>query len=191
MTVMLDRLQEDHRNFARLLDVLENQLAIFERGEQPDYDVLTAIAGYFTGFPDRCHHPKEDLILGRLRERYPAAADVIGDLAAEHHTIDTLASDFRDAVQNVLNEVEIARTEFGGILRHFIDEQRRHMKIEQDRFFPVALEVMTPDDWSELETMAGNERDALFDAEITDEFDALRTRILRWQAEDEASASKA
>jgi hemerythrin-like domain-containing protein len=189
MTALLEKLQDDHRNFALLLDVLERQLAIFERGERPDYDVLTAIANYFTGFPERSHHPREDLVFQRLRDRYPAAADAVGDLGGEHDTIGSLASDFHEAVQNVLHEVELPRAEFQATLRHFIDDQRRHMLMEKDRFFPVALEVLTKEDWAELETMANEERDALFDDGTSGDYDALRERIMQWQAEDEANAS--
>jgi hemerythrin-like domain-containing protein len=65
---ILRRLREEHRNIARVLKALEHQLAIFDHGEQPDYDVLVAAAEYFTGFPDRCHHPKEDLIFRNLKK---------------------------------------------------------------------------------------------------------------------------
>ncbi len=185
---MMQRLGQEHRNFLHLLDILERQLAVFERGERPDYDVVTAIADYFTGFPERCHHPMEDLILRRLRERYPAAADAVGDLDGEHESLGTLALDFRQAVRNVLDEAEMRRETFRDALRHFIDAQRAHMKMEQERFFPVVQEVLTPEDWAELETAMTDEEDPVFGGQAAAEFEDLRHKILQWQAEDDAAA---
>lgn len=186
MADMMQRLGEEHRNIARLLDILERQLAIFQRGERPDYDVLSAIADYFTGFPDRCHHPKEDLILRRLRDKYPAAAEAVGDLEGEHDRIGTLALDFRQAVHNVMDGMEMPRESFQAVLRHFIDDQHQHMQMEQERFFPIAQQHLTPEDWAELEAAASDEADPVFGSQVAAEFESLRKAIMGWQAEDDA-----
>ena len=183
MADVMQQLSEDHRNFARLLAILERQLAVFERSERPDYELLTAIAEYFTGFPDRCHHPKEDLILRRMREKDPVAADAVGDLEAEHDKIGELAKHFQEAVQNVLNEVEMPRSAFDAVLRHFIQDQRQHMLMENERFFPLAVKVLSDKDWTEIEMEAGNEQDPLFGDQSAQEFEALRQSILRWEAD--------
>ena len=69
MSKVMTRLREEHRSIAKILRALEHQLANFDATEQPDYDVLAAIAGYFLSFPDRCHHPKEDLVYRKMCER--------------------------------------------------------------------------------------------------------------------------
>ena len=183
MADVLQQLSEDHRNIARLLAILERQLIRFDRAERPDYELLMAIADYFTGFPDRCHHPKEDLILRRMREKDPVAADAVGDLEAEHEKIGELAQRFKEAVQNVLTEVEMPRSAFDAVLRHFIQDQRQHMLMENERFFPLALKILTDKDWTEIEMEADNEEDPLFGSEAAEEFESLRQSILRWEAE--------
>lgn len=184
MADVMQQLSEDHRNIARLLAILERQLAIFDRAERPDYELLMAIAEYFTGFPDRCHHPKEDLILRRMREKDPVAADAVGDLEAEHEKIGELARHFQEAVQNVLNEVEMPRSAFDSVLRHFIQDQRQHMLMENERFFPLALKILSDKDWTEIETEASKEQDPLFGSEAAQQFESLRQSILRWEAEN-------
>lgn len=183
---VLRQLHEEHRNIARLLAVLERELGLFDRTERPDYDVLTGIAAYFTGFPDRCHHPKENLVLEKLRERDPEAAALVGDLDAEHERIGALARHFREAVKNVLQEVEVSRSAFDEVIRHFIREQRRHMEMEERDFFPLAEKILAPGDWAELEARAGTEEDPLFGPKVAAEFEALRENILRWEREDQA-----
>ena len=40
MTNIIDSLHQDHANLAKLLDALERQLALFDEGETPDYDIV-------------------------------------------------------------------------------------------------------------------------------------------------------
>jgi hemerythrin-like domain-containing protein len=186
MPEALRRLQEEHRNIMRLLDALEQQLAVFDTAKQPDYDVLAAIADYFTGFPDRCHHPKEDLILQRLRGRDPAAAAKVDDLEAQHKRIGELAVHFKEAVQNVLDEVEVSREAFDAVARQFIAEQRRHLQMEEQYFFPVASAKLSADDWAEIDRTITQEEDPLFGRAVSREFADLRDSILEWESQDEA-----
>ncbi|GAB5469777.1 MAG: hemerythrin domain-containing protein [Rhodospirillales bacterium] len=188
MTDMMQRLGLEHRNMSRLLTVLEQQLTVFERGEHPDYDILQAAADYFTGFPDRCHHPKEDMILNHIRARDPAAAERVGDLEAEHRTLAKLANDFRTTVEQVLQEAELPRTVFADSLRGFIEAQRAHMQSERAGFFLIAEAVLTPDDWTALDAAASDEADPLFGGPEAAAYEALREQILSWQEEDETSA---
>lgn len=189
MSEVMNRLRQEHRNIIKLLDALEHQLAIFDTAETPDYDVLAGIGKYFTGFPDRCHHPKEDLIFRKLRERAPEAAEIVGDLEAEHERIGTLARHFREAIQNVLGEVEVSRDAFDTVARHFIRDQRRHLQMEEERFFPLAVEKLTPGDWAEIDARITDEDDPVFGSDAAAEFAALRNDLLQWEEEDEAEES--
>src|SRR6201981_263383 len=83
--MILERLSQEHRNIEKLLDILERELEVFDRGDRPDYDVIRAVISYFEVYPEVYHHPQEDLVFAKLRERDPAAAARVGDLAREHH----------------------------------------------------------------------------------------------------------
>ena len=186
MSDVMTRLHEEHRNIAKLLRALEHQLAVFDTSERPDYDVLSAIADYFVGFPDSCHHPKEDLVYRKMRERDPRLAERIVDLEAEHGKIAALARRFQTAVQNVLLEAEVSRSGFEDLAHHFVAEQRRHMQAEEEHFFPLALEILTAEDWREIDEQIAQEDDPLFGGRVAEEFAALRDDILKWESEDEA-----
>jgi hemerythrin-like domain-containing protein len=186
MSEVMTQLREEHRNIAKLLSALEHQLAIFDTAEQPDYDVLVAIAAYFVGFPDRCHHPKEDLIYRKMRERNPTLAQTMTDIEAEHAEISPLARQFWEAVQNVLQDAEISRSAFDEVARHFVRVQRRHMQMEEEHFFPLAHQILTPHDWAEIDERITREEDPVFGGKVPQVFAALRDDILKWEAEDEA-----
>ena len=69
MTYVIEVLRQEHRNIEKLLRVLERELSVFDRGERPDYEVVLAVIDYFTDYPDTCHHPKEDMIVAKLKAR--------------------------------------------------------------------------------------------------------------------------
>jgi hemerythrin-like domain-containing protein len=77
MTYMIEVLRQEHCNIESLLRVLEQELSVFERGDRPDYEVILAVISYLNDYPDSCHHPKENLIVDKLRVRDPLKAATI------------------------------------------------------------------------------------------------------------------
>src|SRR6516165_6053004 len=71
---IIEVLRQEHRNIERLLRVLERELGVFDRGDRPDYGVILAVIDYFKDYPDSCHHPKEDIIIEKLKTRDPVRA---------------------------------------------------------------------------------------------------------------------
>ena len=63
----LNRLHGAHADLARLLALLERQLALFTAGDAADCDVIGAILRDCLEYPDAVHHPKEDLIYTKER----------------------------------------------------------------------------------------------------------------------------
>jgi hypothetical protein len=58
--------------------------------------------------------------------------------------------------------------------------------IEDRDFFPAALRVLKPSDWTEIASASTNHEDPLFSEAAEETFDALRARILRMEQESEA-----
>ena len=79
MAEVLDRLEQEHTNMAKPVDVLEHRLAVFAEAGTVDYDLILRIVDYFLDYPDQVHHPKEDLVYRKLRERAPGGDGQRGD----------------------------------------------------------------------------------------------------------------
>jgi len=189
MHEILEALRQEHRNIASLLKTLEWQVAEFERGKEPDYDVIGATLDYFQDFPDLFHHPKEDLVYAKLSERDAATAARIGDLHRTHEELGVRAREFARGVQAVLDEEGPPRRTFAYRARRFIELQREHLDREEAEFFPVADKTLTAEDWAELKARMTSGEDPLFGDKVTAKYDRLRRMILAWQAEDEAGAA--
>ena len=90
MAEIIDSLREDHRNMHRLLDVLDSQIEVFRRGEEPDYELLTQTIDYCLNYPDHIHHPMEDEVYRHLSAKDPALKKQMGDLEAAHDDLSAL-----------------------------------------------------------------------------------------------------
>ncbi len=185
MTDILDAIHEDHTNMTKMLDALERQLAVFDAGETPDYDIVRGVVDYCLDYPDLYHHPKEDLVFERLKVRDPAAAAEIGDLPGEHEVLAALTRRLRDAVEAVLNDLEVPRGPFDETLREFLDAYRRHMALEESAFLPAARRALSAAELAEIDARPAPREDPLFGASGEERFAALRQDILNW-AEDAA-----
>jgi hemerythrin-like domain-containing protein len=183
MAAVMDALREDHRNIARLLDALEHQISIFEQGGDPDYDVVRGVAQYFVEYPDRCHHPKEDVVFAEVRAVRPDVAAEIGDLPAEHRLVHERADCLARLIEALLSETDVPRAAVVEAAREFIGAERRHMLFENDRVFPMIEKALGPTDWARIEGVLGFGSDPLFGGLVEQKFKSLSQRLIRWEAE--------
>ena len=184
--MIVERLSREHRNIEKLLAILERELEVFDRGDRPDYEVIRAVISYFEVYPEVYHHPQEDLVFAKLRERDPVAAAKVGDLAHEHHKGAERLRRVAQAVRYVLADGEVLRQNVDTIVRDFIAHERQHMMMEDRYFFPAALEALKPQDWTEIALAVTGHKDPLFSDVTEERFDGLRAHILRLEQEAEA-----
>jgi len=191
MSNIIQILLEEHRNIDKLLLVLEHELEVFDRSEEPDYEILQAVIQYFQDYPESCHHPKENMVFEKLKVRDPAAANRIGDVEAEHQVETKRLRRLVEAVEEILAGREFLRQTFHDVVRDFIEHQRQHMDKEERLLFPAAIQGLRPDDWAEIDARLNDRKDPLFNGAIETKFQALQRTILRWQWETETSRVKA
>jgi hemerythrin-like domain-containing protein len=174
MSEAIQTLRSEHKTMARMLNLLERQIALFEQADRPDYDLLQEIIDYFLTYPDLYHHPKESLILDALRRKSPESAAPVGDIDNEHAVISERLHNFAHAVVEVLMEAEVSRDAFLELARNFFDEQRRHMIMEEKVFFPAALKALSKEDWKKIDKKVSR-----FSDPLTSEEDQMRFGTLR------------
>lgn len=190
MSNIIQILLEEHRNIDKLLLVLERELDVFDRSEEPDYEIFQAVIQYFQDYPENCHHPKEDMVFEKLKARDAAAADRIGD-AEDDHRVETLRlRRLVEAVEDILAGREFLRQTFHDVVHEFIAHQRQHMDKEERLLFPAAIKGLRPEDWVDIDARLNDRKDPLFNGVIETKFQALQRTILRWEQETETSRVK-
>jgi hemerythrin-like domain-containing protein len=190
MSTIIEILLEEHRNIKKLLHVLEQELAVFDHSDQPDYEILRAITDYFQDYPEGYHHPKEDMVFEKLKMRDPAIAKSIGDVEAEHEVEAKRSRQFAEAVEDILAGREFLRKTFHDAVFGFIEHQRQHMDKEERLLFPAAIKALRPEDWVEIDARLGDRKDSSFDGVVEKKFHALQKTILQWERESQANRVK-
>lgn len=147
---LMETLRSEHRHMASVMELFRNQLDAIEQGQLVDTHVVYEIMDYLVRWPDRFHHPREDLIYGRVAELDGTAADNVDSLQREH---DAMAKQAR----GVLTDIERWRegnVDGNAVLtsgRAYIDRLFAHMNTEEKLVFPQIETVLTTTDWRELE----------------------------------------
>ncbi len=185
MTRIIETLREEHRNIEELLLVLEQELNVFDRNERPDYEIIQAVISYFQDYPDCCHHPKEDMIFEKLKARDPVAAGSVGDLEAEHQSESQRLRRVAHMIRSILADHEVLRQTFDDTMRDFIEQERKHMQMEERVLFPAAVSALQPEDWAGIEAMWSETKDSMFNVAIEERCQSLRERIVRWERENQ------
>jgi hemerythrin-like domain-containing protein len=185
MTYIIEVLRQEHRNIEKMLWVLERELSVFDRGERPDYEVVLAVIDYFKDYPESCHHPKEDMIFERLKERDAATAATIGNLEAEHQEGARRLRRVAETVEAVLNDQDFLRHTASDTMRDFIHHERQHMAMEERLLFPAALNALRPADWAEIALKLADRHDPLSPLSVEGRFNTLRRNILKLEEEAE------
>jgi hemerythrin-like domain-containing protein len=181
MSSIIQTLREEHRNIRQLLDLLNDQIEKIAMASDPNYDLLQAVANYFCDYPDRCHHPKEDVVFRQLQARHPVEARTVGDLAREHRDAYARVRRFRDNIEAIFRDEVMPRDTVVSAGHSFVDAERAHMKMEEDIFFPVAVSALNEEDWKIIDGNLTKMRDPLFGQLVEEEFRILRDFLLAWE----------
>ena len=174
---ILNRLHKEHADFTRLLDLLDQQLALFTDGQPADYDTINAILQYCQEYPDAVHHPKEDLVYGRLRDRNPELAAEVGDLEEEHRNLAEMTLSLAALIKSALEEEPVNREQVHNLTRDFISRYRRHIEREELHVFPAARLALSDQDWVDIDRQLVDRDDPLFGEVAADYFKTLRGDI--------------
>ena len=178
MSKILATLRDEHANMSRLLDVLDDQIAVFGRGDTPDYESIRSILDYMLEYSDRYHHPKEDLIYHRLRLRHPEAQSAIHDLSKEHEKLSEQTRRVDESMKSIAEGSELSREAVMGTAAGLTETLRRHLEIEEKTVFLDAERYLTDEDWAAIEVQAVEGDDPLFGPEAHEIYRRLKGRIM-------------
>ena len=84
---VIETLHRDHGNLVRLVRLLDGRISVLANPEIADVELVVNALEYLTHFPDVSHHPLEDRIVDRLRDKRVLPFGFAADLMAQHSTI--------------------------------------------------------------------------------------------------------
>ncbi|MPW18109.1 AraC family transcriptional regulator [Paraburkholderia sp. CNPSo 3157] len=177
MTDPLAAWHTEHLNFARLLDILEEQVAAFHMGETPNYALMGDILYYMRNFTDRVHHPREDVAYARLTELDPGVKLVVNRLLQEHRVLATAGDDLLTHVIEAGEDVVIPRAALEAATATYLVYYRHHLSTEERDVMPRAAQLLTEQDWAAVDAIVPVRPDPLFGSNVLERFETLRRQI--------------
>jgi len=167
----------EHADYSRLLDVLEEQVVTCHAGRDPDYSLMRDVVSYLRDFPDRFHHPREDVAFARLVKRNPGLQIPINRLLQEHRVIAAAGEELLKLLNEAVDGVPIARETLEAAADVFLVYYRHHLAKEERDILPLAAKLLTPDDWRIVAGAVSPTLDPLFGARFDERYRKLRERI--------------
>lgn len=177
MSRVLQQLHRDHANMAKLLDLLDAQVKLFDEDGGPDYDLVMDIMDYTSNYPDRCHHPMEDLVFRRLMKRDPGSRELVEELLRDHQALAQRTKQFAEVLARIVLDAEMPREQIAHLAREYVEVNRLHMRKEEERALPRAADVLREEDWSAVENAISGE-DPLFGKQVQEQYLALHRAIV-------------
>jgi hemerythrin-like domain-containing protein len=158
----LSTLREEHRYFESLIEIAREQQELLASGGEADFKILEELLQYLTEYPEDYHHPREDILFARLREIDPESGVMLDSLLSGHEEIHNASSHLYYTVMRANSGENIRRKRLADSLDRFVQGYEKHIHDEDEIIFARALEVMTDQDWADVEGGMEHIEDPLF-----------------------------
>ena len=167
----------EHAYFKRLLDLLHDQVAVFESGRRPNYELMEDIISYLRSYSDRFHHPREDVAFARLELRCPDLALVLARLRQEHRVIANAGEKLLGQLEAILEDAILPRSEVEAAAATYLVYYATHIEREEREVLPRAALVLTKEDWDAVNDAVPEGSDPLFGADPAQHYRDLRRQM--------------
>jgi hemerythrin-like domain-containing protein len=177
MSDVLARWDAEHAQFAQLLDVLDEQVAQFQRGEAPVFGLMLDIVSYLREYADQVHHPREDAAFARLVVHDPKLRLPINRLLQEHRAIAAAGDEFVAHLNEVIVGNVLMRTTVEAAAAQYLTYYRHHLATEGREILPRAANLLGPADWHFVADAVAAVPDPLFGSDPEPSFRELRNYL--------------
>lgn len=168
----------EHDNIARLLVVLESQLARLHADETCDLELLSRVVEYLGEYVDSYHRRREDRLVLALSSE-PAASSIVGDLAAQHDAMRQTGAALREQCARASQPHPVARRAVVRSGFAYSAALRRNMAFEESALLSLATEQLTTVRWIVIDDAREREDDPLFGEVVEERYRRLYEELTR------------
>ncbi|MDH4048576.1 MAG: hemerythrin domain-containing protein [Gammaproteobacteria bacterium] len=174
---VLGELRQDHKNMARLLNLLERESnRLYDDGE-PDIELMRDVMHYMTIYPDAVHHPKEDRIYAELKNVRPELTSGFSRITVDHQSIAEQGMKLRNDLSLIEAGAMLKRNTVVADALRYVNTLRSHMQWEELDLFR-RVDSMIRDGHKLLDTSElPNASDPVFGPGVEKRFGRLFKRI--------------
>lgn len=179
MSTSIDTWRKDHANFLQLLSLLEAQIKFFHEDITPNYELMFDIMYYMTHYPDLFHHRKEDIVFEKVKKIDTDASVVVDELMRQHVVLRESGTKLVENLEGVIAGAMLARASVEAPGQTYIAYFRSHMNKEEAEIFPLALKLLSDQDWSAIDAAEPSPVDPLFGESVQERYLTLHQHIAR------------
>lgn len=170
---------DEHKYVLRLMVLLEKEAKVLCEGNPADMECISHILNYITHYPDKYHHPKEELIFDRMVNADRETQRVIRKLRSGHAHVAEMGQAITDEIEAVSkSNSKRKREDLGKNALNYVYELREHIKLEETRIFTPALELLSKADWKAIDKEIIPIIDPVFDKAHNNEYKMLLGKYL-------------
>ncbi len=167
-------LRNEHRYMDRVLEAFKEQLEILKDGGTADYHLMYDVIHYMNRFPDRFHHPREDVVFRKLIERDEEIRPLVETVLMEHESVETKGARILKTLKAIDEEDTPERRrslEFRS--DDYLATYQKHIDREDGKIFPEIEKVLTESDWEEITAQVQPGKQPLFGERIGRQYHSL------------------
>ena len=162
MPEFLGTLRDEHRYFESLLDIAREQREFLASRGEVDFKILEDLLQYLAEYPEDYHHPREDILFDRLREIDSGSGAILDKLLAGHKEINRESNHLYFTVMRANSGEAIRKSRLADSLDHFLKGYEKHIHDEDEIVFVRAMEMLSDEDWADVEGGMEYVEDPLF-----------------------------
>lgn len=140
-------IKNEHKYTLMLLSVLREQLAEFDIGKTPDYQLMLDVVHYMSSFPERFNHPTKKSLIQAIIDKDPDNNTDLENLLAEKRQIVDLGNEVIQALKSLLKESTILKEEQLKIFsKNYVELIESHIELESRLLFTRARNTLSDDE---------------------------------------------
>ena len=174
------RLNTDHYHMQQLLDCFNHEIDCygFDSKRSADLDIILNTLDYIQTYPEKWHHPTEDIIYNKLLKKQIKESTLIEQLQHEHQEIYQTTENIKEMFDNVVEDCIISADKLLTYSRNYIQLQRQHLDKENEYIYPLMDTVFSEDEWHEIENEVKSQNESSFNTPSKKEYFHLYRYIL-------------
>jgi len=174
------QLHTDHYHLQRLLNCFSHEIDCydFDSKRSADLAVILGALDYVHTYPDKWHHPAEDIIFDRLLKKGVKESKLIEQLKKEHEEIIQETHKIYELFNSVAEDCIVPADKLLTGARYYITLQRQHLDKENESVYPLMDTLFSENEWREIEKEIKVQNDPLFNKPSKNEYDYLYRYIL-------------
>ncbi len=175
------QLNADHYNFLRLLRCLEAELTCYEADQagKAKLSTILDIFDYVQVYPEKFHHPIEDLVFELLLVKQVEHSDELWGIKSEHKKLEQLTHNAAQLFTSIANDTVVPVADLVAASKIFIARQVDHINRENRLVYPLLDKNISDDEWDAITEKVRVGRDPLFNDAVKSEYKNLYKAIIQ------------